>query len=61
MTRTSRTPSMETREKLRQAAIHAHAQKTEAEKKATSKKISQKLRDYWATIPKETDKEQSNW
>ncbi len=52
---------METREKLRQAAIHAHAQKTEAEKKATSEKISQKLRDYWATIPKEPDEGQTNW
>ncbi len=61
MTRTSRTPSLETREKLRQAAIHAHAQKTEAEKKATSEKISQRLRDYWATIPKEPDEGQTNW
>ncbi len=61
MTRTSRTPSMETREKLRQAAIHAHAQKTEAEKKATAEKISHKLRDYWATIPKEPDEGHTNW
>ena len=61
MTRISREPSQETREKLRQAALKQHANKTQAEKDAENKKRSTSMRAYWATIPKKADEVQSNW
>ena len=61
MIRTSREPSQETREKLRQAALKQHANKTQAEKEEENRKRAASMRAYWATIPRKADEVQSNW
>lgn len=61
MTRISRTPSLETRQKISQAVTKAYAQKTEAERQKTRELQSAALKRYWSTVPKSNDDVQSNW
>ena len=53
--RTSREVSTSTRQKIAQGVRKAHAQRTEAEKKAIRARQSASARAYWQTIPKKKE------
>ena len=55
MKRTSREVSTSTRQKIAQGVRKAHAQRTEAEKRAIRAKQSASARAYWQTIQKKED------